>query len=163
MKTNYRNKEFYFLALSQNKVQLFHCTSDIANEIHVKDLPENLSEVMGYDYIEKQLQAHSSTGQGDRSSKPIFHGHGAGSEHHKDNILHLFRRIDKGLHELLHNKKTPLIIGGVDYLLPIYRKANTYPHLLEDKILGNLEKLNTREIHEKAWPIVRSYFNALQR
>jgi hypothetical protein len=29
------------------------------------------------------------------------------------------------------------VLAGVEYLLPIYREANTYPHLLAEGIHGN--------------------------
>lgn len=158
-----KNKEFYVLAVSQNDVRFLECTLDSVKRINIENLPKNLSEVMGNDYIEKQLQSHSSTGQSDRASKAIYHGHGTGSDHHKDNILHYFQKIDKGLHEFLRSKKSPLIIFSVDYLQPIFRGANSYQNLLNECIDGNPDKLSEKEIHAKSIPIARNYFNSLNR
>lgn len=47
---------------------------------------------------------------------------------------------------------------GVDYLLPLYRAANSYPYLLDQGIHGNPEQLSAREIHERAWKIVEPHF-----
>lgn len=33
----------------------------------------------------------------------------------------------------------PLVLAGVEYLLPIYRRANTYPYLLDGGVTGNPE------------------------
>ena len=37
--------------------------------------------------------------------------------------------------------------GWVEYLFPIYREANTYPHLLDKGLPGNPEELSAKELH----------------
>jgi hypothetical protein len=46
----------------------------------------------------------------------------------------------------------------VDYLQPIYRQANTYPDLLEGGIEGNPDRLSNKELHDRAWPLVKPFF-----
>jgi hypothetical protein len=46
----------------------------------------------------------------------------------------------------------------VEYLLPIYREANSYPHLLEGGITGNPEELSAEELHARAWELVQPEF-----
>ena len=65
-----------------------------------------------------------------------------------------FLQIDRALRPLYGSFSNPLVIAGVDYLLPIFREASSYPHLVEEGISGNPEHLGTRELHAKAWPIV---------
>ena len=86
-----------------------------------------------------------------------------GTDDEKDNILRYFQQVDKGLHELLHNEKAPLVLAGVDYLLPIYQKANTYAHLIDQGLQGNPDKLRTEDVHLQALPIVEPYFQKAQR
>ncbi len=163
MKELNENKEFYVLAVSQSDIRLLKCSLDSVKKINIESLPKDLSEVTGNDHIEKQLQSHSSTGQSDRASKAIYHGHSTGSNHHKDNILHYFQKIDRGFHEFFINKKSPLILFCVDYLQPIFRGANTYQNLLDECIDGNPDKLSEKEIHVRSIPIARNYFNSLNR
>lgn len=60
--------------------------------------------------------------------------HGPEAEDTKDNLLRFFLLVDKSLQrELLDDENAPLVLVGVDYLLPIYQKANTYRYLLENK------------------------------
>jgi hypothetical protein len=80
----------------------------------------------------------------------------------KENIKRYFRRIDKGLHELVRDERVPLVLAGVDYLHPIYKEVNTYPHLMEAGVGGNPERLSAKELHAQSWTVVRPYFQKAQ-
>ena len=41
-----------------------------------------------------------------------------------------FKRVDNGIQELPIDRNAPLVLAGVDYLLPIYREATQHPHLV---------------------------------
>jgi Bacterial archaeo-eukaryotic release factor family 7 len=156
--------QFYILALSQNQVRLFQGTRYSVSEVELEDVPQSIAEALRYDDPEKQLQFHTGTsqgGSGDRAA--MFHGHGAGNDDQKDNLLRYFRKVNEGLQELLKNMRSPLILAGVDYLLPIYKQANTYPYLMDEGIPGNPEELKAEELHEPAWKIVQSYFDQAQQ
>ncbi len=150
---------FYILALSQNAVRLLEGTHYSVDELK---LPEqvltSLAEVFKYEERENELQSHSSAsfgtmGKGGRHPA-VFHGQGVGIDEAKEDILRYFQQIDRGLHELLRDETAPLVLAGVEYLFPIYQEANTYPHLLEQGIAGNPDKLKAETLHEKAWAIV---------
>jgi hypothetical protein len=83
-------------------------------------------------------------------------------ESDKDRLLRYFRAIDKGLQDLLRGQQAPLVFAGVDYLLPIYRAANTYPSLMDEGITGNPEELRPEQLHEAAWQIVGPHFARTQ-
>jgi len=151
--------QFYILALSQNQVRLFQGTRYKVKEVELEDVPTSIAEALKYDDPEKKLQFHTGTAggaSGDRSA--MFHGHGSGNDEQKDNILRYFRKVNAGLRELLKNQHYPLILAGVDYLLPIYQQANTYPHLLDEGITGNPDELKAEELHALAGKIVQPYF-----
>ncbi len=156
---------FYILALSQNEVRLLQGTRDSVDEVGLEGVPASLAEALKYDDIEKQLQfrtqAHTPGGKGGRSA--IFHGHGAESDYAKINILRYFQLVDDGLAKLLRDERAPLMLAGVDYLHPIYREANNYSHLLDEGIEGNPEDLSAKQLHRRAWAIVRPIFQAAQR
>jgi hypothetical protein len=66
--------------------------------------------------------------------------------------------VERGLHELHREEKAPLALASVEYLWPIYRTANKYPHLVEHGVSGNPDRLNAQELHNKAWAVVRPSF-----
>jgi len=93
-------------------------------------------------------------------SKLVRHGEEVDN---KENIQRYFRRIDKGLHELRRDQQAPLVLAGVDYLHPIYKEVNTYPHLIREGVSGNPEHLSAKELHQQAWAIVKPYFLKAQQ
>ena len=150
---------YFVLALSQNKIRLLQSTHYSVSELDVADLPENLAETLRDDDSWKDLHMHSAlSGKGKLSA--ITHGDEVDS---KENIRRYFRRIDRGLHELLRNERAPLVLAGVDYLHPIYKEVNSYPHLMDEGIAGNPERLSAGELHELTWTIVKPYFQKAQQ
>ncbi len=150
--------QFFILALSQNDVRFFHCNRYSANEVDLGGVPRSLSEALKYDDPEKQLQFHTRTPSATGERSAIFHGQGVGTDDAKNNILRYFQQVDGGLRNILREERAPLVFAGVEYLLPIYREANSYPHLIEKGITGNPEGLKGEELHEQALKIVEPYF-----
>lgn len=154
---------FFVLALSQKQVRLLEGTAYDVSEIKLDRVPENLAEILGAYDFEKQLQFHSPSTSSLGKQGTIFHGHGAGVDDIKDKLLQYFRRIDEGLRESLKNEKAPLVFAGVDYLFPIYKEANSYPHLLEETVSGNPESLKAETLRQKAWAIAQPVIMKAQR
>ncbi|MBE3562058.1 MAG: hypothetical protein IMW89_22975 [Ktedonobacteraceae bacterium] len=153
---------FYILALSQNELRLFEGTRYDIQAVDVPEkVPESLAEALKYDEPENEVRYYSSSsgtfaGKGGRRAV-IFYGQGVGIDDTKENLLRYFQQIDRGLHELFHDQQAPLLLAGVEYLLPIYREANTYPHLVDEGLTGNPEKMSAEALHQRAWPLVEPY------
>lgn len=141
---------FYVLAISQNAVRLFAGTRWTFEELDVAGLPENLPAALHYDRSEGLLEMRSGNSALPGKEGAVFYGQGGAADHHKDDLLTYFRLIDRGLHATLHDKKSPLIFAGVEYLFPIYQRANRYPHLWETPIYGNPELSSKMELHVRA-------------
>jgi len=92
----------------------------------------------------------------------MLSGGGAELDDSKENILKYFRQINKGLHDLLKDEHTPLILAGVDYLFPIYKEVNTYPNLIQEGITGNPKGMSTEQLHIQALSIINPYFQKTQ-
>jgi hypothetical protein len=67
------------------------------------------------------------------------------------------------LHDLLRDERAPLVLAGVEYLFPIYREANTYPHLIEEGIGGNPKGISAEALHRTSLEIVRPFFQKAER
>jgi hypothetical protein len=157
---------FFVLGLSQKAVRLLQGTRFSIDEIEVQGVPQGIDEALRYDDIEKR--GHHFPGSQGRPSGGVspLAGHGVGIEDatHEPNdaILRYFQQVNAGLQGFLHDKHAPLVLAGVEYLLPIYRRANTYPYLLEGEITGNPEGLRPEELQERAWAIVQPHFQQAQ-
>ncbi|MCF6157206.1 MAG: hypothetical protein E3K32_01235 [wastewater metagenome] len=160
------NGRFFILALSQNKIGLFQGTHYSITEVDLDGdkVPPSISEALRFTDIEKQLQFHTratpfageSPGVTDRAG--MFFGQREDIDKARKRILEYFTKVDKGLHELLRNEKAPLVLAGVDYLLPIYREVNSYHYLMEKGIIGSPKETSEKDLHKKSWDIVQSYF-----
>ena len=142
---------FYLLSLSQKQVRVFEGTQYGLRELDLQGIPRGIQETLKYDVREAQQQVHSGTGapgaQGRRGA--VFHGQAVGVDDAKERILQYFLQIDKGL-RLLNGQHAPLILAGVKELFPIYRRANSYDHLLEDGVEGNPDLLSLDQLHRAA-------------
>ncbi len=149
--------KFYLLALSLSEVKLYSGSPHQMDEIALENLlPDKLQDVVGYDFKEKHLQVRS--GQ-TATNEGMYHGHGKGNEEEKTEILKYFRAINKGLMQFLTKRERPLILAAVEYLVPLYKEANTYKNLRKDFIPGNPEHENPNILHEKARGLLGNYFN----
>ncbi|RJR47615.1 MAG: hypothetical protein C4576_09405 [Desulfobacteraceae bacterium] len=148
-------KKYFVLALSMKKVRLMECSRQQVFEVDVPALPASMEEALRYDDPQSRLQFRTGTDRiGDKPSAAVFHSHGTGLEETKNDILRYFKIVNKALENVLQKERDPLVLAGVDYLLPIYEEANTYPHLIKEGITGNPEGWTPEELKKEAWPII---------
>jgi hypothetical protein len=149
-------ERFFVLALDLHGTRLFAGNRDGLRARPLPGVPASLDEAMRFDDRQEQLQLHE-TGPARPGSRPaaVFHGHGVGSDDAKDRIARYFREVDRGVYQALRGEHAPLVLAGVDYLLPIYRRVASYPHLAKDRVPGSPRQLGHRALHERAWRVAR--------
>jgi len=149
-------RRFYLLALDLHGTRLFRGTRDGLRAVPLPGVPASLEEAMRLDDRQEQLQLHEA-GPARPGGRPaaVFHGHGEGSDDAKDRIARYFREVDRGVRRALHGKHATLVLAGVEYLLPIYRRVSTYPQLAKEHVPGNPRQLGRRALHERAWAVAR--------
>lgn len=152
--------QYYILGLSQNGARLYKGSPEHLEEIEIKDIHTNMTEALGFDTSEKPLQFHGAVKGGSigrRGGSVIFHGGDSFKNFNKNLLINYFRIINKNIYEYLKPKERPLILAGAKHLLPIYKQINTYKNTTEEGIVGNPEKLGSKELNKKARGIVKSY------
>lgn len=157
--------QYYLLTLSQNQVQFYQCSPDHMHPTDMDGIPESLDEAMRYDQPEKQLQFSTRTpqGGGGEMRAAAFHGQGIGMENTKKDLLQFFHKLDAGIQQKMTDSNAPLVLAGVDYLFPIYREANTYPHLLDKGITGSPEELTIKDLHRQSLSLVAPLMKESQK
>ena len=136
--------------LSQSKIRLFHGSRFGLEKITVPGVPEGMKEAVS----QEQNEAFQQRARGRETAVSFGRGEGRADK----NISRYFHQVNEGIQDFLRDKNIPLVIAGVDYLLPLYRQANTYPGLLPGEIKGNLDSLRAEALHEKAWPLAEPLF-----
>lgn len=155
------NGNFYVLALSINKARLFQGDRNNIKEIKLKGTPTSLDEALGDTYVQKQVQFHSnaprSGSRGERSS--ILFSQGSWTENlKKEEIQRFFQYLEKGVHKEISNQSNPLVLAGVEYLIPIYREVSSYSHLYPEYLTGNPDDFRPEDLHQQAWKLVDPFF-----
>lgn len=153
------DKKFYVLALSQNKVRLLQGSQTEVTELDLTGIvPTSLAEALKYDESGQVNLSHTGqTGIGKKGT--VFHGKDIGDVA-KTRIMHYFRQVDRGLQQkLLGGEKAPLVLAGVGYLHPIYKKTNTYQGLYDKGITGNPERLSPYELQSRALDLLQPLFD----
>jgi len=150
-------EKFFLLALSQGELRFFSAHQHAITPVKISDLvPESIQDIVTK-HQTSTLQSHSVG-----SNAALYHGQGARKDKKDTELVKYFREIDRGLMEMLHDESSPMVIAGVDYLIPIYMEISNYPHILEEHISGNPEDDGPVLLHEKAWDIVGKNFQEQQ-
>lgn len=145
------NQQFYILALGHKNVRLFEGDHFSLKPVKLKDFPTDMKDLLGIDEYPKSRETHTIAPARAGKGSEAYHEQYNVSQTDKDMLLEFFRRIDHRLHNFLIHHQKPLIIAGVEYLLPMYRKVNTYPGLLKGAILGNQDYVDLVALRDKAW------------
>jgi hypothetical protein len=146
---------FFLLDLDLHNVELFEGDSfgirrlELGSQVPagMGSLPSEQDSRMGQQWhtgAPSQRADRSAPGQ----SGPLYHGHGENAAQHKDRILQYFRHVDRAVVRHLAGSQVPLLVAGVEYLLPIYQEANHYPHLMSDGI-----PIKTDDMPEEEEPV----------
>ena len=154
--------QFYVLAASQNKVRLFQATRDRVQEVPLGDTPTDQATALRYDDPEASIQGHSasrSSGKGG-DGQTVFSGQGGGKDSENTDILRFFQLVTDGVQEVLNGQQAPLVFMGVEFLFPLYKQANDYPHLLEEAVDYQPDQLSPEEIRDRAFKLVEPQFQS---
>jgi hypothetical protein len=152
--------DYYLLALSHNKTRLFRGNKYELRRIDTGDMIDNMDDFMKYEDPEKQLQFHTGTGKTSGRRHAMYHGHGAAGDdsERKEYLTRFFRIIDKGISGIISGGDSPLILAGIDYLIPLYREANSYSGLLDEVIDKNPDDMRPDELHRSSLDIIEGYY-----
>jgi len=155
--------KFYLLFVSLNQIRLFQGTADTISEIGLP-FATSMDQALWMDNPEKYLNYHSgsiSTNEA-KGGPAIFHGHDP-EDNEKENIRRFFRIVNQGLQGLLEDKSLPMILAGVENMLPIFREACTYDNILQDILRGSPDKEDLMELHKGACQIAVPLFEESQK
>ena len=156
------NEEFYLLLLSKQDARFYQGNAFGLQRIMVEGLPNGMDDVVHFEEKEGQqlLRQGGRGGTGGAS----FHGHGNGQLDDKENISIYFQEVDRTLFaEILHDKNLPLLLCGVEYLIPIYKSLSKYNFISEQFVGGNQENESLNGLFEKARTALTPYFKERTR
>ena len=151
------NQRFFVLTVSQHQVALYQGAEFQIERLHIPSLPQRIEPTLNIQQADRGQQRHSANRWGKRKQAAVFHGQGGSKETHKSDLSLFFHQIDEHLGPSLRHEHAPMVLAGVDYLLPILRGALSYPYLIDANLLGNWDQTTLHELHAKAWPLVEPH------
>lgn len=160
IKTVQQNEQYCVLAVSQGGVRFLEGSRSGLASREIEDLPESLQAVVRGDH-QQGFNLHSFRVRANAGDTAVPHGHVESNEQHE--LDRYFRLIDEAIGDALRGDKRPLVFAGVEELFPYFQKASHYPHTVEQLIGGSPDDLSDDDLHELAWPIVKSLFEEKQQ
>jgi hypothetical protein len=148
------DKQYHVLSLSHNSIRLYKGDRKTLTRLYPNNFPDSMEKSLNIDEYPQSRGLHQFA--------PASMGKGSAAYHSQYDVTHVdknmlsrfFRLVDKSIHALLREDTSPLILAGVDYLMPIYKKVNTFNNLVPTSIKGNTNHSSLKSIHEQAWRIV---------
>lgn len=126
---------FYLFVISKKHAKLFRADSFGMEYVDVPNLPQGMEEGLGYD------------------------GGGGNNSDDKAELAMYLETVDDIIwKEVLHTENVPLLLAGVEYLIPIYRSVSDYKHVYEDALTGSHERDDTMSLYELAMQKMVPYF-----
>lgn len=156
--------QFYILAISKNEVRLFKASRQTVKEIVMEDAPRSVEDMKVDDDPRTKLQLRTSSPVG--SNQLVYNtasqGQGNENDFNKNELARYFRAIDEALNKVHKGDNIPLVLAGVEYLIPIYKEISKYPNILDEFIKGNPETLYGEDLQKLAWEIMEPKFLKIQ-
>lgn len=157
-----RSKSFFILSLDQKNIQLFKASPYHYEEVELKDVPQNLTEFLGIDESEQKKYYRSEVGS---QNQRFFSGPAAGTDdaRHNREILRFFQGVDKKIFNIVKEENIPMLLAGAEFLLPLYREADSYQKTVDRVVKGVPGDLGMDEIYTQAMQIMQPYYEEEER
>jgi len=156
------NHRFLVLTVSQHHVALYQATQFHIERLNLPGLAQHIGPTLNIQGADRGQQRHLAHRWGRGKQTSVFHGQGGVKDTHKSELALFFQQIDQHLGPTLRYQHAPLVLAGVDYLLPILRKAISYPNVIDASLIGNWDHASESQLHGKAWPLVQPYLLSKQ-
>ncbi|MGE5351650.1 MAG: hypothetical protein ACM3UR_15170 [Bacteroidota bacterium] len=153
---------FYIMFLDRKNLKLFRANPFGYEEMELKNVVTNMDDALQLDESQ-QKQFHETEGGAHRASLYVGPGYGTDDAKKDKDILRFFQRADKGIYNTVKGENLPMVLSGVEYLLPIFKSASSYPNIADEGVAGGTWELGMNEIHKHALEIMHPYFEKKEK
>ena len=148
-------KQFYILALSQNRTRILKCTQSSSEEVpFAQNVAVSLADAMQTKPPDHVLDNRASGGPSIGAGSVLF-GTSTDREAKDEYMLHFFSGLDHGVNAMLKGSREPLVAAGVEHEVALYRRVNSYPHLVEPGVYGAPDGMDGGEMHRRALEVLK--------
>ena len=148
---------FYVLVLSKKQAKLYRADAFAMHHVPVQGMPRGVDDVVHSE--EKGDQDLFRTESAGAGSGANYHGIGTGRPDHKADLAMYFDEVDETLwKEVLNKENVPLLLVGVEYLIPIYKQVAKYKPIWDDAITGSHEHEDITVLYQQVRGKMQPYF-----
>lgn len=151
------NGNFFLLALSKDNIQFYSAERYSITQLELSaSSPNQLEDVVGYDYKEENLQGRSAG-----KNSTMYHGHGDDKRSEKEELKMYFKSI---VEEISYYTKqypnAPLLVAGLDENFSLFKEVSSNNNLMEENVSVNPNSKDLFLLHEMACEKMNDYFQA---
>jgi hypothetical protein len=148
---------FYLLVISKKQAKLFKADNFGMTLLEIPEMPNGVEDVVHFEEKDdKTLFRTDTAGAGKGAS---FHGHGPGVPDEKEHLSLYLEEVDETIwEEVLHNDNAPLLLAGVEYLLPIFRSVSGYNNIWPVALNGSHEHDDLNSLYTQAREVMEPWF-----
>jgi hypothetical protein len=148
---------FYLMVLSKKQAKLYRADKFGMVYLPIPEMPNGIDDVVHLEEKDDQKLFRTESQGGGHGAN--YHGIGAGKPDDKANIAIYFDEVDETAMKAVLNKETvPLLLAGVEYLIPIYKSVADYKFIWDKSLTGSYEHQNGTAIYEEAREVMEPYF-----
>ena len=148
---------YYVLAVSLKAVRLIECHEHYCRVLSLPpDVATSIEQaILGEDEHQTHTLRHGGDASNVQSGGGAWHGQAQEiqQKEHEDTMFFL-RQLDEGVRRVLKDQDSPVVLAGVDSLVPFYRKASSLRNLHPDAILGSPDHVASEDLADKARQIL---------
>jgi hypothetical protein len=150
------NQRYFLLVLSQGRIRLFKGGLSGLVPIESETMPGSKSDVVAA----LEPDRNRTVRAGGRQA--IVHSQGKSDDLRDEELLQVFRQVDRALSQLLRDERAPIVVAAPDRQFALFVSVCRNAHLLREGIHGNFARESLRELHERAWPLVQRHAAELE-
>jgi hypothetical protein len=152
-----RIEYFYILDISKKNCRFFRADAFGIEHIPVEELPNAVDDVVHFENKEDEKLFRMSN-NGARATS--YHGMGAGKPDEKQHIALYLEEVDDTLWKThLNRSNAPLLLSGIDYLIPIYKSVSDYKYIWPEALTGNHQGEDAGTLYRQAMKIMQPFFD----
>ncbi|MGC3943698.1 MAG: hypothetical protein QM762_04020 [Chryseolinea sp.] len=156
------DEHYYLLVMSKKQSKLFRGNRFGLTFIPLEEMPLGIEDVVHLE--EKDDENLFRTGSSGGGGGAVYHGTGSSRPDDKENIAMYLAEVDSTIRkEVLHDSTAPLLLAGVGYLIPIYKKVTKYTHVWDKSITGNHEYENEAKLFTAASEMMQGFFEEARK
>jgi hypothetical protein len=148
---------FYLLVLSKKQAKLYRADKYGMAYLPIPEMPNGIDDVVHLEEKEDENLFRTDTSGAGQGAN--FHGIGSGKPDDKTNIALYFDEVDEtAMKAILNKESVPLLLAGVEYLIPIYKSVAGYKNIWEKALTGSYEHQDGNSIYRDAMEVMEPYF-----